>query len=77
MSVNNPGSQHADSYTVFGASLGYTLLASHCDIRTFVSIDNLLDRRYAGSVIVNDSNGRYFEPAPGRTLLVGIELRPH
>ena len=29
------------------------------------------DRRYAGSVIVNESNGRYFEPAPGRTWMVG------
>ena len=33
--------------------------------------DNLLDRKYAGSVIVNDGNGRYFEPAPGRTWLAG------
>ena len=29
-------------------------------------VDNVLDRRYAGSVIVNESNGRYYEPAPGR-----------
>ena len=30
-------------------------------------VDNLADRRYVGSVIVNESNSRYFEPAPGRT----------
>jgi len=41
----------------------------------FAGIDNLFDRRYAGSVIVNDSNGRFFEPAPGRTYFVGVELR--
>lgn len=29
-------------------------------------VDNLADRRYAGSVIVNESNARYFEPAAGR-----------
>jgi iron complex outermembrane receptor protein len=33
-------------------------------------LDNLGDRRYVGTVIVNESNGRYFEPAPGRTLYV-------
>jgi iron complex outermembrane receptor protein len=28
-----------------------------------------------GSVIVNEANGRYFEPAPGRSLFGGLELR--
>jgi iron complex outermembrane receptor protein len=35
-------------------------------------IDNVTDRRYAGSVIVNESNGRYFEPAPGRTFTLKV-----
>ncbi|MGH6623765.1 MAG: TonB-denpendent receptor, partial [Burkholderiaceae bacterium] len=30
--------------------------------------------RYIGSVIVNEANGRYFEPAPGRNWLVGVDL---
>ena len=34
-------------------------------------MDNLAGRRYIGSVIVNDGNGRYYEPAPGRTWLLG------
>jgi iron complex outermembrane recepter protein len=38
-------------------------------------IDNLGDRRYAGSVIVGDANGRFFEPAPGRTWLLGATWR--
>ncbi len=38
----------------------------------FARIDNLLDRRYIGSVIVNESNGRSFEPAPGRSFTLGI-----
>ncbi len=33
----------------------------------FGRIDNLFDREYVGPVIVNESNGRYYEPAPGRT----------
>jgi iron complex outermembrane receptor protein len=36
----------------------------------FVRLDNLTDRAYVGSVIVNESNFRYFEPAPGRTAYV-------
>ena len=38
----------------------------------FVRVDNLLDRTYVGSVIVNDGNGRYFEPGAGRSVTVGL-----
>ena len=37
----------------------------------FLRVDNLLDRDAAGSVIVNEGNGRFFEPAAPRTLTVG------
>lgn len=37
-------------------------------------IENLFDTRYAGSVIVNEGNGRFFEPAPGRGWLVQTTL---
>lgn len=37
-------------------------------------IDNLADRQVIGSVIVNEGNGRYFEPAPGRTFMLGLRL---
>jgi iron complex outermembrane receptor protein len=36
----------------------------------FVRLDNLANRAYVGSVIVNESNSRFFEPAPGRTAYV-------
>lgn len=38
----------------------------------FWRIDNLFDRRYAGSVIVNEANGRYFEPGAGRGFSLGV-----
>jgi iron complex outermembrane receptor protein len=30
------------------------------------------DRRYIGSVIVSEANGRFYEPAPERNYLVGF-----
>jgi iron complex outermembrane recepter protein len=33
-------------------------------------MDNLANKRYAGTVIVNEGNSRFFESAPGRTWLV-------
>jgi iron complex outermembrane recepter protein len=34
----------------------------------------VFDARYIGSVIVNEANGRFFEPAPGRSWLAGVDL---
>jgi iron complex outermembrane receptor protein len=32
----------------------------------------VLDRRYAGSVIVNETNARYYEPAPTRSYTLKV-----
>jgi iron complex outermembrane receptor protein len=37
-------------------------------------IDNFLDHRIVGSVIVNEANGRWFAPAPGRGWSPGLAL---
>ncbi|WP_349304093.1 hypothetical protein, partial [Escherichia coli] len=31
-------------------------------------------QEYVGSVIVNESNGRYYEPSPGRNYGVGMNI---
>jgi iron complex outermembrane receptor protein len=41
-------------------------------VSEFVRLDNVTDRNYAGSVIVNDANGRFYEPAPRRSIAAGI-----
>jgi iron complex outermembrane receptor protein len=33
----------------------------------YIRLDNLANRAYVGSVIVDETNSRFFEPAPGRT----------
>lgn len=38
----------------------------------FLRVDNLLDEDHVGSVIVNDRNGRHFEPAPPRGITLGL-----
>ncbi|HKX43790.1 MAG TPA: TonB-dependent receptor [Burkholderiaceae bacterium] len=71
VAVNDANSDAAPPYAVVNASVGYGLRAGAWELSAFVRGDNLFDRRYAGSVIVNEANGRYFEPAPGRTWLAG------
>ena len=69
--------QRAPQYRTLDAGVGYAGNGRRCAWRAYFAVDNLFDRRYAGSVIVNDANARYYEPAPGRTWLVGFELSPH
>lgn len=40
----------------------------------WLKLANLTDERYVGSVIVNQGNGRSFEPAPARNASGGVEL---
>jgi iron complex outermembrane receptor protein len=46
-----------------------TQQVAHTQVSETIRIDNVFDRRYVGTVIVNESNGRYFEPSPGRTVM--------
>ena len=41
-------------------------------VAPFVAVQNLFNRKYVASVVVNAAAGRYYEPAPGRNLLVGV-----
>jgi iron complex outermembrane receptor protein len=44
-------------------------------VAPFVAVQNLFNRKYVGSVVVNAAAGRYYEPAPGRNFYVGLTLR--
>ncbi|WP_428309547.1 TonB-dependent receptor family protein [Hydrocarboniphaga sp.] len=74
VAVNDVNSESAPSYSLFGAGLGYIFELPHWRVRNFIRVDNLLDKDYVGSVIVNDGNGRYYEPGPGRSVLAGVNL---
>lgn len=74
-SVNDLGTESAPGYALFGVSGGYVFDDGPWRVNTFARVDNVADRHVVGSVIVNDGNGRYYEPAPGRTLLVGVDVR--
>ena len=43
--------------------------------KEFARLNNLFDRDYLGSVIVGDSNRRYYEPAPGRNWVLGVSAQ--
>lgn len=73
--ANDTNTARAAGYGLAGFDAAYVFaLGGPRQLRVSARVDNLADRRYVGSVIVNDSNGRYFEPAPGRTYMLGAQL---
>ncbi|WP_313081939.1 TonB-dependent receptor PqqU [Atlantibacter sp.] len=72
--ADDENSAKAPSYTVAGLNTGYKFLYQRWALDLFGRVDNLFDKRYVGSVIVNESNGRYYEPAPGRNYGVGMSV---
>ena len=72
--VNDGNTESAPSYFVAGIHAGYVWRNGPWRIGSYARVDNLFDRHYAGSVIVNEGNQRYYEPAPGRNWSAGIDL---
>ncbi|MBA3772328.1 MAG: TonB-dependent receptor [Ramlibacter sp.] len=64
--VNDANSEAGPSFTTVAVNAGYVFDLRGWNLAATARVDNLLDRRYAGSVIANEGNGRFFEAAPGR-----------
>ena len=73
--VNDINSDAAAGTGLLAASMGYAMKAGPFELNATLRVDNLLNRRSIGSVIVNEGNGRFFEPAPGRTGWAGVSAQ--
>ena len=73
--VDDVNSQSAESYTIANLRFGFEQRTRRWRFNEFLRIDNITDKRYIGSVIVADTNGRFYEPAPERNWLVGLSAQ--
>ena len=65
----------APGYTVFNARVNAKQNVGNWRFKEFARLNNLFDKTYVGSVIVGDSNKRYYEAAPGRNWLLGVSAQ--
>jgi iron complex outermembrane receptor protein len=68
--VDDRNSDAAPSYWVENLRAGFERDKGVWHFSVYGSVNDVTNRRYVGSVIVNETNSRFFEPAPGRTVLV-------
>ena len=76
VAVNDRNTDYAAGYGLAALRWRKTLAlgAGGMQLELLARVDNLADRSYAGSVIVNDSNGRTFEPGAPRNALLALRV---
>lgn len=72
--ANDDNSADAAGYAAFNWRASYRQQLGNLQLEPFVRIDNLTDREYIGSLIVNGAGARYYEPAPERSWLLGLDV---
>ena len=73
--MSDANADAAPSRTVLNLRAGTRLRWGAFEVEPLVRLENAADRKYAGSVIVNEAQRRFFEPAPGRTWMLSITAR--
>ena len=73
VAVNDINSEFADAYTVLNLVFGFQQQGTQWRLSEFLRVDNVTDKAYIGSVVVNDANSRFYEPAPQRNILLGVQ----
>jgi iron complex outermembrane receptor protein len=70
--ANDLNSHAAGGYWLANVRAGIEQQGSAWHFTEALRVDNLTNRSYVGSVIVNETNARYFEPEPGRTVYLMV-----
>ena len=76
MVVDDANESRAPGYHLFRVSGSAPVTTRAVGFRVYGGVDNLLDETWVASVIPNAFGGRFFEPGPGRTFFLGMELGP-
>jgi iron complex outermembrane receptor protein len=63
--ANDLNTAAAGGYWLFNVHASFQQDVPHWHLTESFRLDNLLNRNYVGSVIVNETNSRFFEPQPG------------
>lgn len=72
--ANDVNDEFAPSYQLWALRAGWRQSWGAWRIEALARIDNLANAHAVGSVIVNEGNRRYYEPAPGRSATLATYL---
>ncbi|WP_420384733.1 TonB-dependent receptor [Roseivirga sp.] len=73
--LNDENTVYADAYELFQLRLGYQMGTARADYEFFAGVDNLFNEDYSLGNDLNAFGQRYFQPAPARSVYLGINLK--
>ena len=72
MPVNDRNTDFSPAALLLGLRLSHSVPLGPGTLSLLARLDNVTNRAYAGAVIVNEANGRYFETAAARNALLSL-----
>ncbi|RUO23091.1 hypothetical protein CWE08_00095 [Aliidiomarina iranensis] len=75
VATSDANDSFAPSYTLWDFAIRGEIEYASWLLEPWFRVENITDKAYVGSVVVNQGNGRTFEPAPGRIWMAGVTLR--
>jgi iron complex outermembrane receptor protein len=73
--VNDINAEFAPGFSIVNLRWSHRIaFGQGSALELLVRVDNLADRHYAGSVIVGDANGRFYEPGSPRAAMVSLRF---
>jgi iron complex outermembrane receptor protein len=72
--VDDVNSSNAAGWAIANVRAGGRISIGGVQLQPVVGVNNIFDRRYAGSIVINATGGRYYEPAPERSISVGVTV---
>jgi iron complex outermembrane receptor protein len=72
--VNDVNAAFAPAYTLGNVRVGFVQDGGQLKFTEYLRLNNIANVNYVGSVIVGDTNGRYYEPSPGRNWYAGVSV---
>jgi iron complex outermembrane receptor protein len=71
--IDDSNSDIAPDYTIYSIRGSFQQKQGNWKFTEYARIDNIFDQSYIGSIRVNDTNSRFYEPAPGRNWIMGVK----
>jgi iron complex outermembrane receptor protein len=72
--ANDTNTVKSPGYEVMNVRVGGTAILGRPWLSAALGVQNLFDRRYVSHVNINANAAKYFEPAPGRSVYVGVTV---
>jgi len=73
MYANSLNTEVADSYRLLGIRASHNIKSGPHTVSFFGRVDNLTDKVYASSVVVDQQFGAYYEPGMPRNWILGVK----